>query len=675
MAPEVFAQEGYNYLVDFYTLGALLYEFMTGLPPFYAASPQEILKNIKTQTLNFPKGISNELKELLQALLEKRPEKRIQRIDEIKAFRWLRNVDWLRVKAKADVAPLKLNPFENYIHPEFLSQEVKQQSQRINVQYKSDFEHMYYVKKSSEGYLHLNDESLKGELNDSSERTPRQPMSIKKYNSVDRFNDGPGQLGQSSSPKLKPRSSRLVQLSLGRESAASSGSRRKKSANSSSLSTCHNLSQSVTKQPRTGLSICDLSSSTTVIKTELSDVSMFNSPKEGEKRSFKRKSKETGNYVLSFDFQRGIQRTTLLLTESSDTQNNSMTGSRNSSSTHISDSVQNSPSQNRSIKSGKKLAASKSPSKSIINLGMKQRSSENKSSLHKGANAANSISNENPYYDNQIASNNNNNNNQSNTSNFIQNSTNIKHFETAAKRQAGSMSSSARKSSNKSRRNNEGSMSNSVKREANLERAQASSPVNLFKPKGTIAVVGTWSLKKQSSSSNFSEKKSVDNSANNQNVSDSMPKSSTTLNTQKSVSKLLAYQKGKTFKSDLLVQLKNVCLHQNQRNDYPSESKKNIRRHSQNKENESLYASDRKDSSSSSRRNLQDTDNLSRKLSTSTGGPNSSSKESCQISCSSTLNTNITELRQPITVSGVSFKKIGKSNQVKTLKGTVYLNK
>jgi serum/glucocorticoid-regulated kinase 2 len=36
MPPEMIQKTGHSYGVDFYTLGALLYELVTGLPPFYS---------------------------------------------------------------------------------------------------------------------------------------------------------------------------------------------------------------------------------------------------------------------------------------------------------------------------------------------------------------------------------------------------------------------------------------------------------------------------------------------------------------------------------------------------------------------------------------------------------------------------------------------------------------
>ncbi len=36
MAPEMLLKTGHNFMVDCYCLGALLYELVTGLPPFYS---------------------------------------------------------------------------------------------------------------------------------------------------------------------------------------------------------------------------------------------------------------------------------------------------------------------------------------------------------------------------------------------------------------------------------------------------------------------------------------------------------------------------------------------------------------------------------------------------------------------------------------------------------------
>jgi serum/glucocorticoid-regulated kinase 2 len=54
MCPEILKREGHNKLVDFYTLGAILYEMLTGLPPYYTNNKGEMTMRILESELTFP---------------------------------------------------------------------------------------------------------------------------------------------------------------------------------------------------------------------------------------------------------------------------------------------------------------------------------------------------------------------------------------------------------------------------------------------------------------------------------------------------------------------------------------------------------------------------------------------------------------------------------------------
>jgi protein-serine/threonine kinase len=45
-------------MVDFYSLGALLYEMLTGLPPFYSNNRDEMYHNIVNKELSYPNYLS-----------------------------------------------------------------------------------------------------------------------------------------------------------------------------------------------------------------------------------------------------------------------------------------------------------------------------------------------------------------------------------------------------------------------------------------------------------------------------------------------------------------------------------------------------------------------------------------------------------------------------------------
>jgi [calcium/calmodulin-dependent protein kinase] kinase len=75
---------------DVYALGASLYTFAYGRIPFTASTVQELFTIVQTQPLQFPDSpvISQELKDLLLGLLEKRPEHRLT-LQQVAQHPWI----------------------------------------------------------------------------------------------------------------------------------------------------------------------------------------------------------------------------------------------------------------------------------------------------------------------------------------------------------------------------------------------------------------------------------------------------------------------------------------------------------------------------------------------------------------------------------------------------------
>lgn len=58
IAPEVLLRQGHGRAVDWWSLGALLYEMIAGLPPFYARNRETMFEKIMRAKLTFPPHMS-----------------------------------------------------------------------------------------------------------------------------------------------------------------------------------------------------------------------------------------------------------------------------------------------------------------------------------------------------------------------------------------------------------------------------------------------------------------------------------------------------------------------------------------------------------------------------------------------------------------------------------------
>jgi len=106
LAPEVLRGQGHGTPVDWWSLGTLVYEMLTGLPPFYSANTNVMYQKILSSELRFPLDMSGDCRSFLSGLLERDPSKRMDGEDVMK-HPWLSSIDWDKLYKKEIPAPWK----------------------------------------------------------------------------------------------------------------------------------------------------------------------------------------------------------------------------------------------------------------------------------------------------------------------------------------------------------------------------------------------------------------------------------------------------------------------------------------------------------------------------------------------------------------------------------------
>ncbi|GKT16918.1 hypothetical protein ADUPG1_011009, partial [Aduncisulcus paluster] len=110
IAPEIIIGLGHGKAVDWWSVGILLFEMLSGQPPFFKDTRQDMYRSVIHDRLKFPKTISSShAKDFLSKILLRQPEKRLGSggVEDIKSHPLFSTLDWKLLEERKLAPPFK----------------------------------------------------------------------------------------------------------------------------------------------------------------------------------------------------------------------------------------------------------------------------------------------------------------------------------------------------------------------------------------------------------------------------------------------------------------------------------------------------------------------------------------------------------------------------------------
>ncbi|EGR30822.1 protein kinase domain protein [Ichthyophthirius multifiliis] len=128
LAPEILRGKPHGKEVDWYSLGCIFYEFLTGYPPYYNRNKQLMFQNRLSRQIEMKPYFSKDASDIIQALLQNDPDKRLGKngCKEIKEHIFFQDIDWDKLK-NLEIQPPFVPKLKNEYDLQYISSEFKNQ--------------------------------------------------------------------------------------------------------------------------------------------------------------------------------------------------------------------------------------------------------------------------------------------------------------------------------------------------------------------------------------------------------------------------------------------------------------------------------------------------------------------------------------------------------------------